>query len=48
GTGMGLGLAVSYGIVQNHNGEIEVKSKVGEGTTFTVRLPLVQPSKPAA
>jgi len=48
GTGMGLGLAVSYGIVQNHNGEIEVKSKLGEGTTFTVRLPLVQPSKPAA
>ncbi|MEJ2715735.1 MAG: response regulator [Deltaproteobacteria bacterium] len=40
GMGMGLGLAVSYGIVKNHNGEIEVASKEGEGTTFSVRLPL--------
>ncbi|MEW6532562.1 MAG: response regulator [Thermodesulfobacteriota bacterium] len=48
GTGMGLGLAVSYGIVQNHSGEIEVKSKLGEGTTFTVRLPLVQAAKATA
>ncbi len=37
--GVGLGLAVSYGIVQRHKGKIEVQSKVGEGTTFTVRLP---------
>lgn len=40
GMGMGLGLAVSYGIVKNHNGDIIVNSTVGEGTTFTVRLPL--------
>ncbi|HMK33691.1 MAG TPA: response regulator [Desulfomonilaceae bacterium] len=40
GMGMGLGLAVSYGIVKNHNGDIQVASKVGEGTTFTVRLPI--------
>lgn len=39
GMGMGLGLAVTYGIIQNHNGDIVVKSKVGEGTTFTIRLP---------
>jgi two-component system NtrC family sensor kinase len=38
--GVGLGLAVSYGIVQHHHGRIEVQSKVGEGTTFTVYLPL--------
>lgn len=40
GKGVGLGLAVSYGIVQAHGGEIEVASRVGEGTTFTVILPL--------
>jgi two-component system NtrC family sensor kinase len=37
--GTGLGLAVSYGIVEKHNGSISVRSTVGEGTTFTVRLP---------
>jgi signal transduction histidine kinase len=38
--GVGLGLAVSYGIIQRHHGRIEVKSKEGKGTTFTVYLPL--------
>jgi len=38
--GVGLGLAVAYGIVQRHKGKIEVRSKEGEGTTFTVSLPL--------
>ena len=38
--GVGLGLAVAYGIVQRHKGKIEVQSKVGEGSTFTVSLPL--------
>jgi two-component system, NtrC family, sensor kinase len=38
--GTGLGLAVSYGIIQQHGGHIEVNSASGQGTTFTVLLPL--------
>ncbi len=38
--GTGLGLAVSYGIIESHGGKIEVQSTVGEGTAFTIRLPL--------
>jgi signal transduction histidine kinase len=37
--GVGLGLAVSYGIVERHGGRIEVTSKVGRGSTFTIVLP---------
>src|SRR5258708_21395483 len=37
--GSGLGLAVAYSIITRHGGDIEVESRVGEGTTFTIRLP---------
>jgi two-component system NtrC family sensor kinase len=40
GKGVGLGLAVTYGIVQAHGGDIEVKSALAGGTSFTVTLPL--------
>jgi len=40
GKGVGLGLAVLYGIVKAHDGEVEVTSKRNEGTTFSVTLPL--------
>jgi signal transduction histidine kinase len=38
--GQGLGLPVCKRLVEAHGGSIKVKSKVGEGTTFTVNLPL--------
>jgi two-component system NtrC family sensor kinase len=40
--GTGLGLAVSYGIVKDHGGEIRVQSDIGNGAAFTVVLPLRQ------
>ncbi len=40
GEGTGLGLSICYGIIKKHNGSIDVKSEVGAGTTFTIRLPI--------
>lgn len=37
----GLGLSISYGIIRNHNGLIEAHSKLGEGSTFIVKLPIM-------
>ena len=37
--GFGLGLTVTYGIIKNFGGDIEVESEVGKGTTFKVMLP---------
>ena len=45
--GVGLGLAVVYGIVQRHEGRIDVESQPGRGTTFTITLPRRQPGHPA-
>jgi len=38
GQGMGLGLAITYGIVRDYGGHINVKSKVGKGTRFEMRF----------
>jgi len=45
GKGTGLGLWVTYNIMEKMGGLVMVKSKVGEGTTFTVKIPMVTPEK---
>ena len=49
GGGAGLGLSVSYGIVRDHGGSLEVESTAGRGSLFRIRLPVhcVDPGPPA-
>ena len=48
GEGTGLGLAMVFGIVETHHGWVEVESRLGEGTTFSIFLPQALPAAPAA
>jgi PAS domain S-box-containing protein len=45
-TGTGLGLSVTYGIIQEHGGTVDVQSRPGEGTTFILGFPTTAPSAP--
>jgi hypothetical protein len=48
GRGTGLGLSITYGIVREHDGTIHCESAVGQGTRFTLRLPLARAARGAA
>ncbi len=48
GQGSGLGLSISHGIVQQHGGRFEVVSRPGQGTTFSVYLPMAPRGEPPA
>jgi PAS domain S-box-containing protein len=41
GKGTGLGVSISYGIIQDYDGSIEIESEIGKGTTFTLKFPAV-------
>jgi signal transduction histidine kinase len=43
-TGTGLGLSVTYGILDDHHASVDVESKPGEGTRFVVTFPIADPS----
>jgi len=45
GKGTGLGLWVTYNIIEKMNGTITLKSELGKGSTFTVKIPIVLPEK---
>lgn len=44
--GSGIGLAMTYRIVQLHHGHLDVESRLGKGSTFTLRIPVIPPSDP--
>jgi signal transduction histidine kinase len=44
--GSGLGLSVSYGIIKNHGGTVEVETELDKGSTFTIRLPVAADGSP--
>jgi PAS domain S-box-containing protein len=46
-SGTGLGLSITYGIIQEHSGQISVESSVGQGTSFQIRLPVHRAAKTA-
>jgi signal transduction histidine kinase len=46
--GSGIGLAMTYRIVQLHHGQLDVESKLGKGSTFTLRIPVIPISDPAS
>lgn len=48
GKGTGLGLSIVHDIIQNHDGEIDVESEIGKGTTFTITLPVTAHCKQLA
>jgi two-component system, NtrC family, sensor kinase len=48
GQGTGLGLSITYGIVGEHDGAMTCESRVGEGTRFTIELPLAAPAQRSA
>ncbi len=43
--GSGLGMSVSYGIIQSHQGDIQVSSRPGKGTRFSIKLPVIQENR---
>lgn len=45
GKGSGLGLSMTHGVVKAHGGLLEVRSAVGDGTTFTISLPTIEPAE---
>jgi PAS domain S-box-containing protein len=48
GKGTGLGVSISYGIVKDYDGEIDIKSEIGHGTTFMISFPAIGVGKPPA
>jgi signal transduction histidine kinase len=48
GTGTGLGLFISHKIARAHGGDIDLYSKIGEGTKFIVTLPRIRPNEPGS